>query len=109
LAKPIGSPPLSPPGQTAGAKTCPRGRPDRHLVAHLNGVQVVGGSNPLAPTNRIIDLMVSLEWTDHVWSLSPTLYPRFVYRDTWFAMQRHSDGPWHHGIDRYAFLTQVGG
>ncbi len=32
----------------------------RSLVAHLHGVQGVGGSNPLTPTKRIKDLSLTL-------------------------------------------------
>ncbi len=34
----------------------------RSLVAHLHGVQGVGGSNPLVPTNLSLLLLLSLDW-----------------------------------------------
>ena len=44
--------------RTQSAKAGPVGA-WRSLVAHLHGVQVVGGSNPLAPTNFLSPLKLT--------------------------------------------------
>ena len=48
----------------------------RSLVAHLHGVQGVGGSNPLAPTNYFSQFDIRL-WSP-LWSLSEWVISRSV-------------------------------
>ena len=49
----------------------------RSLVAYLNGVQRAGGSNPLAPTNKIKGLT-------NIWFAPLSLYPNFHNRYKFF-------------------------